>query len=132
MEKIEKLVMAFSVMCAFEFIMGIITRHFPMFIDCLMTLMLIGTIYFSYKALDMSNQGADSTYTLGYKRLDLLAAYCNCIYLQCMKLFDLLETFHHLIEHWELESQQVETQKSGPQSEPKPSPLDEPNHLKEV
>lgn len=69
--------------------------------DFLITMLLLASVAVSYKALSVSGQKPDATYTLGYRRMDLLAAFCNCVYIQCMELFELLETFHHMIEHWE-------------------------------
>lgn len=69
-------------------------------------MLLVCALYVSNKALTISKQVADSSYTLGYRRINILAAFCNCIYIQCMELFTLLETIHHLIEHWESQSHQ--------------------------
>ena len=108
MSSLKLLVYAFVALTTLECVIGLYTQNCHILRDFMLTFMLFASCYMSEQALDLSLKNADNLYTMGYKRLDLLAAYCNCIYIQCMELFDLLETFHHIIEHWESENEHTQ------------------------
>ena len=98
---IKILIYALTALSIMECLVGLFTQNVHILRDFLVTVLLLASIIISQKALQQSSAQADSKFTLGYRRMDLLAAFCNCVYIQCMELFEFLETFHHMIEHWE-------------------------------
>lgn len=85
-------------MAASECLVGLLTQNVHILRDFLLTSLMLASLLFSYKCLEMSVLPRDIKYSLGYSRMNLLAAFCNCTYMQCMVLFALLETFHNVIE----------------------------------
>jgi zinc transporter 5/7 len=101
MDKLLILAGALTGLTISECFIGMYTKNVHILRDFLLNLLLLASISASRKALQLSTSTPDTIFTMGYLRIDILSAFCNCIYIQCMELFELLETLHHMIEHWE-------------------------------
>jgi divalent metal cation (Fe/Co/Zn/Cd) transporter len=56
---------------------------------------------------DKSHKKNDRHYNYGYRRINLLAAFFNCVFLIFIFIFDWMETIHHLMEHWEAQAHET-------------------------
>jgi Co/Zn/Cd efflux system component len=70
--------------------------------DFLTSLLMVGSLILSYESAQSSRAKKSAEQTYGSRRLNIIAAFVNCVYIQCTVLFSLLETLHHIIEHWDL------------------------------
>ena len=62
----------------------------------------------SLKALTIYQKPRDDKFNFGYRRINILAAFVNTIYLLFSFIFDFMENLHHVIEHWEEESHETD------------------------
>ena len=51
--------------------------------------------------LEGTHRKHDRHFNFGYRRINLLAAFFNCVFLIFIFIFDWMETIHHMMEHWE-------------------------------
>ena len=72
--------------------------------DFLASVILIGMLLMNFHAARQAKQVRDHKFNFGYQRLSLMAAFVNTIYIMSKSLFSFLETIHHMIEEWEIDS----------------------------
>ena len=66
---------------------------------------MLTALGFSSKALALSQKPKDEDYIFGYRRHNLLAAFVNTAYLLFSFIFTLVDNLHHMVEHWDAESE---------------------------
>lgn len=71
--------------------------------DFLTSLLMTGALILSYESVINSRKKKNAEHTFGNRRLNVISAFVNMVYIQCTVLFAFLETFHHMIEHWDLD-----------------------------
>lgn len=76
--------------------------------DFLNFVLMIAAMYFSSKALQLSQKPKDDEFNYGYRRFNILAAFINSVYLIFTFIFDFVDILHHSVEHWEEESHEGE------------------------
>lgn len=62
---------------------------------------MVGSLVLSYESAKNSRKKRTPEQTYGNRRLNIIAAFVNTVYIQCTVLFTFLETLHHMIEHWD-------------------------------
>ena len=72
--------------------------------DFLGSALLIAMLVMSYHAAKLAKQERDIKFNYGYLRLNIMAAFINTVYIMSKSLFDFLETIHHMIQQWEIDS----------------------------
>ena len=72
--------------------------------DFLSGVLLIAMLLMSYKAARMARQERDHSFSYGYLRLNIMAAFVNTVYIMSKSMFNFLETIHLMIEQWEIDS----------------------------
>lgn len=108
-----------------EGLLGIMHKNVHVLRDFFNFLLLLVSLGYSVVAIDMSQEEKEETdleagptakkdgkYRYGLRRLNLLAAFFNCIYLMFMFVFDTMETLHHTLESLEKEGKHMEVYKS--------------------
>ena len=70
--------------------------------DFLTSLLMAGALIFSYESLVNARKKKNAERTYGNRRLNVISAFVNMVYIQCTVLFAFLETAHHMIEHWDI------------------------------
>lgn len=78
--------------------------------DFLNTFLMMAALCFSSKALELSLKPKDEEYNFGYRRYNILAAFINCVYLLFSFMFNFVDNLHHIVEHWEFDSHEHDTQ----------------------
>lgn len=97
-------IQAFAGIAILEILVGLATGNVHVLKDFLVAALLLLALYASHEAQVRETQDSCKQYSFGKRRLTLLSAMGNCIYLQCLELFNFLEAVHHIIEHFELAS----------------------------
>lgn len=90
-----------SLVALMEVITGFVRSNVHIIRDFILSALIIASIVFSYKMSQMARNKSDSSFSLGYTRLNLLAAFVNTVQILCHCLFSYLDIIHHVIEHWE-------------------------------
>ena len=74
------------------------------FFDCLLMITSLG---FSSKALDLSFKKKTNSFSFGFIRCNVLAAFVNSVYLLFSFVFGFVDNLHHMVEHWEEDSHET-------------------------
>ena len=89
-----------------EAIQGFALANAHIIRDFLTQALLIGMLLMSYKAAKLSLKNRDHEFNYGYMRVNIMAAFINTVYIMSKSLFGFLDSIHHMIELWELDSHQ--------------------------
>jgi len=81
MENIVLFGLAQACLSVFEAIVGAGTQNVHIIRDFMLQFLLVCALFVSHKALTVSKESPSPSYTLGYRRINILAAFCNCIYI---------------------------------------------------
>ena len=99
-ESIVPTLVALIVVCLIEAIIGFTHHNGYIIRDFLLSAIMIASIMISQRALQLSRKKRNHEYNFGYRRMNILAAFVNMVYILVMGVFGALETVEHMIEHW--------------------------------
>ena len=78
---------------------GIAHKDIDLLRDCLNSMLLVGTLVLSTRANSLSNQlDEDDQYDYGGRRLNLVAAFVNLVYLTFCFVFSIVDSLHFLVD----------------------------------
>ena len=78
--------------------------------DSFNVFLMLSALVFSSKALQLSQKPKDDDYPYGYRRFNIMAAFVNSVYLLFSFIFNFVDNLHHMLEHWEVDSHQADSQ----------------------
>jgi Co/Zn/Cd efflux system component len=81
MENIVIFGISLAALSVCEGIIGANTQNVHIIRDFMIAALLVLALYISNRAIQVSKNQPDSTFTFGYRRMNILAAFCNCIYI---------------------------------------------------
>ena len=102
-ESIIPSVIILSIFSAIEAIIGFTHHNAHIIRDFLTSGLMITSMLISYRAIQLSRRKRNHEYNFGYRRMNILAAFINMVFIICKSLFGFLDTLHHVCEHWEFE-----------------------------
>lgn len=87
-----------------EGMLGLFHNNVHLIRDFFDILLMISSLGFSAKALQLSFKGKTNSFMFGYIRFNVLAAFVNASYLMYSFVFGFVDNLHHMVEHWEEEA----------------------------
>jgi divalent metal cation (Fe/Co/Zn/Cd) transporter len=111
----ERLLMYITVIGSFaivECMIGLSHANVHIVRDSLNVFLMLVSLIFSSKALQLSQKPKDEDYPYGYRRFNIMAAFVNTVYLLFSVVFCFVDNLHHMLEHWESESHGVGTKEA--------------------
>jgi Co/Zn/Cd efflux system component len=98
----ERILIYMSVLAAItvcELVIAVASGNVHILKDAMIAALLVAGLWASLKAAQFSI-GKPELGGFDYRRVNIIVAFGNCIYVQCTALFQGLESHHHIIEHF--------------------------------
>ncbi|CDW76790.1 cation transporter [Stylonychia lemnae] len=100
----ERLILYITVIGSFSLVegmLGLFHANVHLIRDFMNTLLMLCSLGFSAKALQLSFKSKTNSFQFGYRRFNVLAAFVNSVYLLFSFVFGFVDNLHHMVEHWE-------------------------------
>jgi len=83
-----------------EFVYGLKNSSFHLMVDSFHNILNVLALCFSLFAAIWGKVGPNSKYTYGFSRLEIIASFAHCCFLNFLGIFLVFRSIHGSLEHW--------------------------------